>query len=37
VVVLLILIPYVAVNALSEDLGEGTLRRLLFERPHPPA
>jgi hypothetical protein len=35
-VVLLILIPYVAFDAFDETLGEGTLRRLLFERPRSP-
>jgi hypothetical protein len=35
-VVLLILVPYVAFDALGETLGEGTLRRLLLERPRSP-
>jgi hypothetical protein len=35
-VMFLILVPYVAFNALSADLGEGTLHRMLFDRPRPP-
>lgn len=35
-VMFLILVPYVAFNAVSADLGEGTLHRMLFERPRPP-